>query len=71
MDYFSASTSSWIPAKVVAVRPDGRYDLDCKTAVPPTKVRAATFSKPDFEVPLWALFLAIEGLKSPWRHLKR
>lgn len=50
VDYYSSSTASWIPAKVLAQRADGLYDLDCKTGVPPTKVRAATFSKPEYEV---------------------
>ena len=50
VDYYSASTSSWIPAKVLAHRADGLYDLDCKSGVEPTKVRAATFNKPEYEV---------------------
>lgn len=50
VDYYSNSTASWIPAKVLAQRADGLYDLDCKTGVEPTKVRAATFSKPEYEV---------------------
>ena len=50
VEYHSASAGSWIPAKIVVVRDDGLYDLDCKQEVPPTKVRPATFTKPDFEV---------------------
>ena len=50
VEYHSASAGSWIPAKIVVVRDDGLYDLDCKQEVPPTKVRPATFAKPDFEV---------------------
>lgn len=40
VEYYSASQGSWIPAKVVAVKSSGLYDLDCKPGVPPEKIRA-------------------------------
>lgn len=42
VEYNSASQGAWIPARVVGLNPDGSYDLDCKPAVPPEKIRAAT-----------------------------
>jgi len=39
VEYDSASQRAWILAKVVAVRPDGSLDLDCKAGVPASKVR--------------------------------
>lgn len=40
VEYYSASQGSWIPAKVLAVKSSGLYDLDCKPGVPPEKIRA-------------------------------
>mmetsp|Transcript_55789 Transcript_55789/g.130210 ORF Transcript_55789/g.130210 Transcript_55789/m.130210 type:complete len:790 (+) Transcript_55789:80-2449(+) len=50
VEYHSASAGTWIPAKILGHRDDALYDLDCKQGVPATKVRAATFTKPEFEV---------------------
>eukprot|EP00929_Paragymnodinium_shiwhaense_P090842 TRINITY_DN50940_c0_g1_i1.p1 TRINITY_DN50940_c0_g1~~TRINITY_DN50940_c0_g1_i1.p1 ORF type:complete len:613 (+),score=107.61 TRINITY_DN50940_c0_g1_i1:76-1914(+) len=33
VEYYGASQGRWIPAKVLGMRPDGTYDLDCKMAV--------------------------------------
>eukprot|EP00929_Paragymnodinium_shiwhaense_P007074 TRINITY_DN111033_c0_g1_i1.p1 TRINITY_DN111033_c0_g1~~TRINITY_DN111033_c0_g1_i1.p1 ORF type:complete len:860 (+),score=203.28 TRINITY_DN111033_c0_g1_i1:132-2711(+) len=42
VEYNSASSGKWIPAQVIAVLPDGSYNLDCKPNVPADRVRAAT-----------------------------
>eukprot|EP00931_Biecheleriopsis_adriatica_P024396 TRINITY_DN15211_c0_g5_i1.p1 TRINITY_DN15211_c0_g5~~TRINITY_DN15211_c0_g5_i1.p1 ORF type:complete len:1317 (+),score=357.26 TRINITY_DN15211_c0_g5_i1:128-4078(+) len=39
VEYFGASQQRWIPAKVLTVNANGSYDLDCKPAVPPEKIR--------------------------------
>jgi len=39
VDYFSASSGSWIPATVVAIKPGGTFDLDCKQDVAESKIR--------------------------------
>mmetsp|Transcript_26207 Transcript_26207/g.61157 ORF Transcript_26207/g.61157 Transcript_26207/m.61157 type:complete len:809 (+) Transcript_26207:110-2536(+) len=41
VEYDSASQRAWILARVVALRDDGLVDLDCKPAVPLSKVRPA------------------------------
>jgi len=41
VEYYSASSGTWIPAQVRAHRPDGSYDLDCKPGVPAERIRAA------------------------------
>ncbi|CAE6971119.1 GBP2, partial [Symbiodinium sp. KB8] len=40
VEYFSASQSDWILAKVLSINPNGTYNLDCKPDVPPERVRA-------------------------------
>ncbi|CAE8601618.1 unnamed protein product, partial [Polarella glacialis] len=50
VEYDSASTGSWIPAKVLAHRPDGLYDLDCKPGVPSSRVRGPNFAPPEHQV---------------------
>eukprot|EP00929_Paragymnodinium_shiwhaense_P076813 TRINITY_DN39546_c0_g1_i1.p1 TRINITY_DN39546_c0_g1~~TRINITY_DN39546_c0_g1_i1.p1 ORF type:complete len:1572 (+),score=466.03 TRINITY_DN39546_c0_g1_i1:140-4855(+) len=39
VEYFGASLNKWIPAKVLAVNPNGTYDLDCKPGVGMDKIR--------------------------------
>ena len=40
VEYFSATASSWIPARVQTVNTDGTYNLDCKPQVPKERIRA-------------------------------
>jgi len=40
VEYYSATQGAWIPAKVVAVKASGLFDLDCKPGVPPEKIRS-------------------------------
>lgn len=40
VEYDSPSLGQWIPAKILARLPDGRYDLDCKPGVHPSRLRA-------------------------------
>jgi len=44
VEYFSATQSRWIPAKVLEVNPNGTYHLDCKPEVPADKIRRAAES---------------------------
>jgi hypothetical protein len=39
VEYYSTTHCGWVQAKVLRVRPNGNYDLDCKSDVPPEKVR--------------------------------
>jgi len=39
VEYFSATTQRWIPAKVVSVNGNGTYNLDCKPEVQVDKIR--------------------------------
>lgn len=39
VEYFSVSQGGWISARVVAAKPTGLYDLDCKPDVSPQKIR--------------------------------
>mmetsp|Transcript_27105 Transcript_27105/g.57544 ORF Transcript_27105/g.57544 Transcript_27105/m.57544 type:complete len:1166 (+) Transcript_27105:67-3564(+) len=39
VEYYSSSSQSWIPAKVIGVNPGGTYSLDCKPDVRPDKIR--------------------------------
>lgn len=44
VEYYSASQGAWIPAKVVAVKPNS-YDLDCKPDVPPARIRSCASAR--------------------------
>lgn len=50
VEYHSSSHNTWIPAKVVAVNPDGTLDLDCKPKASRDRIRAGTFRPPEYEV---------------------
>lgn len=39
VEYFGAQQNRWIPTSVKSVNADGTYDLECKPAVPPAKIR--------------------------------
>jgi len=39
VEYYSTSHGGWVAAKVLAVHPNGNYDLDCKIDVPSSKLR--------------------------------
>jgi len=39
VEYWSQKQNEWIEAKVLVVNPTGTYDLDCKPAAPPEKIR--------------------------------
>lgn len=43
VEYFSATTKTWITAKVTARTSTGTYDLDCKPDVHPDKIRKTGF----------------------------
>eukprot|EP00929_Paragymnodinium_shiwhaense_P052021 TRINITY_DN26093_c0_g1_i2.p1 TRINITY_DN26093_c0_g1~~TRINITY_DN26093_c0_g1_i2.p1 ORF type:complete len:795 (-),score=233.53 TRINITY_DN26093_c0_g1_i2:97-2481(-) len=42
VEYYSVSQGAWILARVLAEKPTGLYDLDCKPDVPPQKIRLPT-----------------------------
>eukprot|EP00928_Gymnodinium_smaydae_P037226 TRINITY_DN25875_c0_g1_i1.p1 TRINITY_DN25875_c0_g1~~TRINITY_DN25875_c0_g1_i1.p1 ORF type:complete len:663 (-),score=114.34 TRINITY_DN25875_c0_g1_i1:72-2003(-) len=60
VEYYSSSLDSWILARVLAHRPDGLYDLDCKPAVDAQRIRrrGETCSK------LQSLHVEASGLQS-------
>jgi len=39
VEYYSSSQANWIPAKIMAVKMDGKFDLDCKTDVTLENIR--------------------------------
>mmetsp|Transcript_108323 Transcript_108323/g.170838 ORF Transcript_108323/g.170838 Transcript_108323/m.170838 type:complete len:374 (-) Transcript_108323:63-1184(-) len=41
VEYYSTTHCGWVQAKIMRVRPDGNYDLDCKCDVPAAKLRLA------------------------------
>jgi len=39
VEYLSVSKNTWVAARVIRLRSDGLYDLDCKAGVPKTSIR--------------------------------
>ncbi|CAE7328894.1 GBP2 [Symbiodinium natans] len=51
VEYFGASQSRWIPAKVVSMTPAGNYNLDVKQDVPVDRLRSGMARAPDRPAP--------------------